>query len=89
MRLTRKNWLKIEKFSERTLGLFKSEFVGTRGVRLTAKCYLVQNQNEAGENKESCKGVSKKHRYKDLLDVFHKTVIASELEGGILAKPRT
>ena len=28
----RKNWLATEKFSERTPGLFKSEFVGTRDV---------------------------------------------------------
>ena len=29
-----------KKISERTPGLFKLEFVGTRGVWLTAKCYL-------------------------------------------------
>ena len=45
----KKNWLATDKFSERTPGLFKPEFVGTRGVWLTAKCYLVQN--EANENK--------------------------------------
>ena len=65
------NWLATDKFSERTPGLFKPEFVGTRGVWLNAKCYLVQN-----ENKYSCKGVSKKQndmcfkRYKDVLDIF-------------------
>ena len=37
----KKNWLTTDKFSERTSGLFKTEFVGTRGVWLTAKCYLV------------------------------------------------
>ena len=37
----KKNWLATDKFSERTSGLFKTEFVGTRGVWLTAKCYLV------------------------------------------------
>ena len=52
------HWLATDKFSERTPGLFKSEFVGTRG---TAKCYLVQNEEEMYTNKEySCKGVSKK-----------------------------
>ena len=51
----KKNWLATDKFSERTPGLFKPEFVGTRGVWLTAKCYLVQNG--ANENKYSCKGV--------------------------------
>ena len=51
---------------------------------LTAKCYLVQN--EANENKDSRKGVSKKHndlhfqRYKDVLDVFLRTGRDSELE---------
>ena len=49
---------------------------------LTAKCCLVQN--EAGENKYSCKDVSKKHndphfqRYEDALDVFLKTRRYSE-----------
>ena len=37
-----KNWLVTDKFSERTSGLFKPEFLGTRGVWFTAKCYLVQ-----------------------------------------------
>ena len=36
----KKNWLVTDKISERTPGLFKLEFVGTRGVWLTAKCYL-------------------------------------------------
>ena len=39
-----KNWLATDKFSERTSDLFKPEFVGTRGVWLTAKGYLVQNE---------------------------------------------
>ena len=43
------NWLATDKFSEKTPGLFTAAFVGTRGVWLTAKCYLVQN--EANENK--------------------------------------
>ena len=51
----KKNWLATDKFSERTPDLFKPEFVGTRSVWLTAKCYLVQN--EANENKYSCEGV--------------------------------
>ena len=80
----KKNWLATDKFSDRTPSLFKSEFVGTGVVWLTAKCYLVQN--EANENKDSCKGVSKKHndlhfqRYKDVLDVFLRTGRDSELE---------
>ena len=42
----KKNWLATDKFSERTPGLFKAAFVDTRGVWLTAKCYLVQNENK-------------------------------------------
>ena len=37
----KKNWIATDKFSERTPSLFKPEFVDTRGVWLTAKCYLV------------------------------------------------
>ena len=80
----KKNWLPTDKFSERTRGLIKPEFVGTRGVWLTAKCYFLQN--ETNENKYSCKGVSKKHndlhfqRYKDVSDVLLRTVRDSELE---------
>ena len=75
----KKNWLAADEYSERTPGLFKPEFIGTRGMWLTAKCYFVQN--EAEKNKYNCKGVSKNHnnlnfeRYKDLLDVFLKTRI--------------
>ena len=81
----KKNWLATDKFSERTPGLFKPELAGTRGVQLTAKCYLVQNETP-NENKYSCKGVSKKNnvlhfqRYKDVLDVFLKARRDSELE---------
>ena len=88
----KKNWLATDKFRERTTGLFKLEFVGARSVWLTAKCYLVQN--EAGKNKYSYKGVSKKQndlqfqRYKEILDVFLKTGRDSELEGKILIKLR-
>ena len=57
----KKNWLVTDKISERTPGLFKLEFVGTRGVWLTMKWYLVQNA--AGQNKYSCEGVSKKHNH--------------------------
>ena len=71
----KKNWLATDKFRERTPGLFKAEFVGTRGVWLTAKCYLVQNK-ALNTNKYSSKGVSKQNnnlyfqRYKDVLDFF-------------------
>ena len=52
-----------------------------------AKCYFVQGQNKVGKKIYNCKGVAKKHndlhfeRYKDVLDVFPKAAIASELEG--------
>ena len=81
----KKNWIATDKFRERTPCLFKPEFVGTRDVWLTAKCYLVQNKR-LNKNKYSCKGVSKEHndlhfqRYKDVLDVFLKTRRDSELE---------
>ena len=88
----KENWFVTDEHSKRTTGLFKPEFVGTRGVGLTAKCYL--DQNEAGENKYSRKGVSKKHndlrfqRYKDALDVFLKTRRDSELEGKDIDKDK-
>ena len=90
----KKNWLATDKFSERTPGLFKPEFFGTRGVWLTAKCYLVQDQNKVGKNKFSRKGVSKKHnglyfeRYKVVLCVFQKTRVDSELEGEDIDKAK-
>ena len=34
----KKNWVATDKFSERTPGLFKPEFVDTRGRWFTAKC---------------------------------------------------
>ena len=85
----KKNWFVTDKLSERTPGLFKLEFVGTRSVWLTAKCCLVQN--EAGQNRYSCKGVSNKHNdfyfqhYKDVLDVFLRD---SELEGKDIDKAK-
>ena len=38
------NWLVTDEFSARTGGLFKPEFVGFRGVFLTAKCYFVEGK---------------------------------------------
>lgn len=67
-------WLAADKFSERTPGVFKPEFSGSRMVALTAKCYLAQDTEKSKEcceasdkpekckcTKFSCKGVSKKH----------------------------
>ena len=58
----------------------------------TAKCYVVQNKS--GKNIYSCKGLSKKHndlhfqRYKEVLGVFLKTRIDSELEGKDIDKAK-
>ena len=81
----KKNWLTTKKFSERTPGLFNPELVGTRGVWLTAKCYLMQNDT-LNKNKYCYKGLSKKHnslyfqRYKNVLVVFLNLGRDSELE---------
>ena len=88
----KKNWLATDKFSERTPGLFKLEFVGKRGLWLIAKCHLVQN--EANEDKYNCKSISKNHndlhfqRYQDILDVFLKAGRDSELEGKDIDKAK-
>ena len=81
----KKNWLATDKFRERIPVLFKPEFVATRGMWLTAKCYLVQNE-ALNENKYINKGVSKQNndlhfqRYKDKLYALLKTRRDSELE---------
>ena len=60
------NWLVTDEYSARTGGLFKPEFVGSRMIALTAKCYFVEGKSGT---KFSCKGMSKKqnemtwHRY--------------------------
>ena len=88
----KKNCFVTDNLIERTTGLFKHEFAGTRGVWLTAKCYFVQN--EVGQNKYSCKGVLRKHndlhfqRCKDALDVFLKTRRDNELEGEDIDKAK-
>ena len=90
----KKKWVATDELSKRTPGLFKPEFVGKRSLCLTARSYFVQDQNKIGENKYSCKGVSKKHndlyfgRYKDVLDVFLKTRIENELEGEDIDKSK-
>ena len=44
--LDKKNWLVKDEFSVRTLNLFNPEFVVTRGVWLTSKCYLKKKDQE-------------------------------------------
>ena len=88
----KKNWLATDKFSKRTPRLFKLEFVGTSGVWLTEKCYLVQNETNA--NKYSSKGVSRRHndlhfqRYRNVLDVFLRSKRDNELEGKDIDKAK-
>ena len=59
-----------------------------------AYCEVLPCSNEAGQNKYSCRGVSKKHndlyfqRYKEVSDVFLKTRIDSELERKDVDKAR-
>ena len=71
----KKNWFATDKFRERIPVLFKPEFLATRGMWLTAKCYLLQNE-VLNENKYINKGVSKQdndlhfQHYKDKLYVF-------------------
>ena len=51
-------FLSTSKYHDRTLGLFKAEFQGTRIIALTSKCYYTED--EKMKSKISCKGVSKK-----------------------------
>ena len=45
----KKNRLATDKFSEGTPSLFKLEFVGTKGVWLTAKCLGCFSKNKEGQ----------------------------------------
>ena len=51
-------FLSKSKYHDRTPGLFKAEFQGTRKIALTSKCYYAED--EKMKSKISCKGVSKK-----------------------------
>ena len=51
-------FLSTSKYHDRTPGLFKAEFQGTRMIALTSKCYYAED--EKMKSKISCKGVSKK-----------------------------
>ena len=51
-----KNWLATDKYSERTPGLFKPEFIGSKMIALSAKCYFAEGKQGT---KYSCKGMSK------------------------------
>ena len=57
-------FLSTSKHHDRTPGLFKEEFRGTRMIALTSKCYYVENQ-ETLKKKFSCKGVNKRQNEMD------------------------
>ena len=69
----RNNWLAWDSWSNRTPGLFKLEFEGTRAIALCPKCYYV-DAGPGGKCKHSSKGMSQRHndltwgRYKGALD---------------------
>ena len=77
------NWLSVDKYTERTPGLFKPEFIGTRAVFVGNKCYIAQNTEGI---KYSCKGVSRKQndmtfqRYFDCLGIGDKVKRTKTLE---------
>jgi hypothetical protein len=50
-------WLAWDKWSNRTPGLFKLEFEGTRAIALCSKCYFVDGEKTS---KSSSKGMSKR-----------------------------
>ena len=51
-------FLSTSKYHDRTPGLFKLEFKGTKMIYLSSKCYYAEDENQ--KSKFSCKGVSKK-----------------------------
>ena len=65
-----KNWLVTDEYSKRTPGLFKPEFIGSKMIASTTKCYFAEGKQGT---KYSCKGMSKKQndlnwrRYMDCL----------------------
>ena len=69
----KEEFLSTSTYHDRTPGLFKDEFKGTRMIALTSKCYYSENQ-DVMKAKFSCKGISKKQnemswdRYKNALD---------------------
>ena len=50
-------WLATDRYSKKTPGLFKPEFIGVKMMALTAKCYFCEGKQGT---KYSCKGISKK-----------------------------
>ena len=54
-------FLSTLKYHDRTLGLFKAEFQGTRMIAFMSKCYYAEDAKS--RTKFSCKDVSKKQNY--------------------------
>ena len=54
-------FLSTSKYHDKTPGLFKLEFKGTRMIALAPKCYYAEDQD--GRTKFSCKGTSRKQNY--------------------------
>ena len=50
-------WLATDKYLEKTPDLFKPEFIGSKMIALTAKCYFCEGKQGT---KYSCKDISKK-----------------------------
>ena len=70
-----KNWLVTDDFSQRTPRLFKPEFIGSKMIALTAKCYYAEGKNGT---KYSCKGISKQQN--DLNWKRHMNVLQGYLD---------
>ena len=49
------NWLVTDEYSARTGGLFKAEFVGSRMIALTAKCYFVEGKSGIKYSVKECR----------------------------------
>ena len=85
MRLTRKIGLPQTNLSKKDLTYLSLKFLiqGVCGLLVSAILFKIKIRLR---KKYSCKSVSNKHndlyfeRYKDVLDVFHKTGIASKLQ---------
>ena len=66
----KEEWLAFDKWSERTLGLFKLECKGSRMIALCSKCYYIDDDALQSKAKFITKGMSRRqnnityHRFK-------------------------
>ena len=68
-------FLLTSKYNDRTPGLFKAEFEGTRVIALMSKCYDTENVKLL--SKFSCKGISKKQNplsWERYLEALNKSI---------------